>query len=115
MMSHVSIDSLKLKKSQSQRFGFGRNGKRLEIHCIFKDLLEKNFYRIKVYWNDTTDVEKYRLFDDQYTNGKITDLQVGRVTVDDTCRIQLISLDKFTYEYYRTLRIITEAIVLWQI
>lgn len=104
MMSHVSIDSLKLEKGQSQRFGFGGNGKRLEIHCFFKDPLEKNFYRIKVFTNDSTNLANYRLFDDQYTNGEITDLQAGRVKVGDVSRIELISLDKFAYEYYRTLR-----------
>ena len=104
MMSHVSIDSLKLEKGQSQRFGFGGNGKRLEIHCFFKDPLEKNFYRIKIFTNDSTNLANYRLFDDQYTNGEITDLQAGRVKVGDVSRIELISLDKFAYEYYRTLR-----------
>ena len=56
MHSHVSIDSLILIKSQSQHFGFGgndQNGKHFEIHCFFKDPGEKNFYRIKVFKNDS--------------------------------------------------------------
>jgi len=107
MFSHVDIDSLKLKKNESQGFGFGGNGQneiRAEIHCFFKDPNEKNFYRIKVFRNDTINTENYRLYDDQYTNGEETDLQVGRVKVGDAVRVELISLDKSTYEYYRTLR-----------
>ncbi len=107
MMSRVDIDSLKITKSPSRGFGIGGNGrneKRVEIHCIFKDPAEKNFYRIKVYRNDTINTENYRLYDDEYTNGKVTDLQVGRANVGSVVRIELISLDKFTYDYYRTLR-----------
>ena len=107
MFSHVDIDSLKLVKSQSQGFGFGGNGRketRAEIHCFFKDPAEKNFYRIKVYRNDTINTENYRLYDDQYTNGEETDLQVSRVKLGDVIKVELMSLDKSTYEYYRTLR-----------
>jgi hypothetical protein len=107
MNSHVDIDSLKLEKSQERGFGFGGNGRneaRADIHCFFKDPLAKNFYRIKVYRNDTINVENYRLYDDQYTNGEITDLQVGRTKAGDVCIVELISLDNYTYEYYRTLR-----------
>ncbi|MEI8113479.1 MAG: DUF4249 domain-containing protein [Bacteroidia bacterium] len=107
MMSHVDIDSLKITKSPSRGFGLGGNGrneKRVDIHCVFKDPTEKNFYRIKVYRNDTINIENYRLYDDEYTNGKLTDLQVGRANVGSVVRIELISLDKNTYDYYRTLR-----------
>jgi hypothetical protein len=107
MLSHVDIDSLKLEKSQLQGFGFGgngRNGTRAEIHCFFKDPTEKNFYRIKVYRNDTINLENYRLYDDQYTNGEETDLEVSRVKAHDVVMVELISIDKSTFEYYRTLR-----------
>jgi hypothetical protein len=106
MLSHVNIDSLSLVKSPSQYFDFGgnsRNEKHFEIHCFFKDPLEKNFYRIKVYSKDTTQTENYRLYDDQYTNGQETELRVARVSVADTFRIELLSLDKQTYGYYHTL------------
>ena len=107
MHTHVDIDSLKLEKNQSQGIGFGgRGGKesRVDIHCIFKDPQEKNFYRIKVTTNDTIDMANFRLYDDQYTNGEGTDLQVGRVRVGDVSLVELISLDNYTYDYYRTLR-----------
>ena len=105
MHSRVGIDSFRLEKSQSTGFGFGGrgNGSDIDIHCFFKDPLEKNYYRIKVYANDTTHAENYRLYDDQYTNGEETDLRVARAAAGETYLIELYSLDLQTYEYYRTL------------
>jgi len=107
MPGHVDIDTLILKKGQSQGFGFGGHGQnetRVDINCIFSDPADKNFYRIKVYTNDSTSVENYKLYDDQYTNGEVTDLEVRRANVGDISLVELISLDKYTYNYYRTLR-----------
>lgn len=107
MHTHVEIDSLKLEKSQQRGFGFGGGGKEnisVDVHCYFKDPVEKNFYRIKTYSSrDTARSGNYRLYDDQYTNGEETNVRVGRATNGDTIRIELLSLDKQTYEYYRTL------------
>ncbi len=106
MFSYVNIDSLSLVKSQSQHFDFGgntQNETHVDIHCFFKDPEEKNFYRIKVFTNDTTRAENYRLYDDQYTNGQETELRIARATAGDTDSIVLFSLDKQTYGYYRTL------------
>lgn len=100
----VAIDSLSVEKSLS-RFGFGngKNNDNVDVHCFFNDPPEKNFYRIKTYINDTTLGSTYRLYDDQYTNGEETDVRAGRASAHDSVRIELISLDKSTYEYYRTL------------
>ena len=106
MQNHVIIDSLKLVKAQSQHFGFGNDDKNethIEIHCYFRDPKEKNFYRIRVVTNDTIRAGDYRLYDDQYTNGQITDLRVAHAESGDTTRVELYSLDRGTYEYYRTL------------
>jgi hypothetical protein len=106
MFSHVNIDSLTLVKEESQHFIFGGNNQNdthLEIHCFFRDPGEKNFYRMKVFKNDSINTASYRLYDDQYTNGEITELRVAHATVGDRFRIELLSLDKQTYEYYRTL------------
>ena len=105
MHFHVGIDSLNLIKSQSQHLGFDgdNNNTNVNVHCYFKDPLEKNFYRIKVIRNDSTMLQDYRLYDDQYTNGQTTDLRVAHAVAGDTDRIELYSLDKQTYEYYRTL------------
>jgi hypothetical protein len=106
MHTHVNIDSLNLVKDQFQGFDFGGNRKdnlHLEIHCYFDDPPEKNFYRIKVFKNDSINTANYRLYDDQYTNGQETDLRVANATAGDTFRIELLSLDASTYGYYRTL------------
>jgi hypothetical protein len=106
MPSHVNIDSLTLVKRDSPRFDFGgnpRNDTHFDIHCFFKDPEEKNFYRIKVFKNDSTNTESYRLYDDQYTNASETELRVANATAGDTFRIELLSIDKQTYGYYRTL------------
>jgi hypothetical protein len=106
ILSHVNIDSLTLVKNLSQRFDFGgRNNKEtdVDIHCFFKDPKEKNFYRVKVYKNDSINTESYRLYDDQYTNGEETELRVANAEAGATYRIELMSIDKQTYGYYQTL------------
>jgi hypothetical protein len=107
LSSHVNIDSLTLIKNDSQRIFIGGNNPNethYEIHCFFKDPPEKNFYRIKVFKNDSINTENYRLYDDQYTNGEETELRAaGRVAAGSTYRIELESLDDKTYGYYRTL------------
>lgn len=105
MMTRVNIDSLSLIKSEFERFdmsGHSQSEIHLDIHCYFMDPLEKNYYRIKVFKNDSINTESYRLYDDQYTNGEKTDLRIARATKDDTFRIELMSLDKATFGYYRT-------------
>ncbi len=107
LSSHVNIDSLTLIKNDSQRIFIGGNNPNethFEIHCFFIDPPEKNFYRVKVFKNDSINTENYRLYDDQYTNGEETELRVvGRVVAGSSYRIELESLDDKTYGYYRTL------------
>jgi hypothetical protein len=106
MFSHVGIDSLGLSKSQNQHFNLGGesgNDLNIELDCYFRDPFEKNFYRIKVFTDDTTSNEFYRLFDDQYTNGLHVGLRVTHANANHTYRIELLSLDKVTFSYYRTL------------
>lgn len=105
MFTHVPIDSLKLRKSYSEGIAIGSDGQqdaRVEIHCFFRDPPEKNFYRAYIYTNGNRGYEDYKLYDDQYTNDKQTDLQVKRAHIGDIIRVDLFSLDKSTYEYYRT-------------
>jgi hypothetical protein len=106
MLSFVFIDSLSLVKTQSQGFDFGGNNQNklnMEIHCFFRDPVEKNFYRIKVFKNDSTDNKRYRLYDDQYANGDETELTVANASARDTFRVDLYSIDDATYKYYRGL------------
>ncbi len=106
MPSHVDIIMLELEKSQSAGLGFGgigRENTNIDINCIFQDPPEKNFYRLKITTNDTTEAQNYHLYDDQYTNNQEIDLRAGRAVAGDNDLIELYSLDSQTYEYYRTL------------
>lgn len=107
LSDHVNIDSLAIVKDDSQNIFFGGNDVNetpYEIHCFFNDPPEKNFYRIKVFKNDSINTANYRLYDDQYTNSERIDLRVERnVTGGNTYRIELESLDRKTYIYYHTL------------
>jgi hypothetical protein len=105
MFSHVNIDLLKLEKSYSSGTGLGDIGQaeiRVEIICYFQDPLEKNYYRTVVL-NDSQADGNFKLYDDEYTNGKKTGLQVKRAKIGDKINVELMSLDKSTFEYYRTL------------
>jgi hypothetical protein len=106
MYSHVNIDSLSLVRSEIQHFDFGNNNENelnMEIHCHFKDPPEKNYYRVRVFKNDSINTQNYRLFDDQYTNGSQTELRVARAEKGADYRVELMSIDKPTYNFYRTL------------
>jgi hypothetical protein len=106
ILNHVNIDSLTLVKSDIQRFDFGENDKNkvhYEIHCFFMDPPDKNYYRVRVFKNDSINTAAYRLYDDQYTNGQETELRVSNAEAGSTYRIELESLDKSTFSYYRTL------------
>lgn len=106
MGNHVNIDSLNLVKSLAQHFEFGGdagNESRVELHCYFTDPPDKNYYRIRVFKNDSINTQNYRLYDDHYTNGLNADLRVSRAEAGNVYKIELWSLDKLTYGYYRTL------------
>lgn len=106
MLSNVPIERLSLARSVAHHIELGGNNEveiNVEIHCLFKDPNEKNFYRLKIFRNDTTNAENYRLYDDEYTNGQMTELRGSHVSPGNTYRIELYSLDKSTYLYYRTL------------
>lgn len=104
MYSRVRIDSLNLTRSQFQNFGFHNDNKdEIDLNCYFRDPDEKNYYRVKVFQNNTTRTENYRLYDDQYSNGEEISLRVAHATEGDTFRIELYSLDRQTFGYYRSL------------
>lgn len=104
MMDAVYIDSLGLEIVQRISFG-ARNRRDSSLNIYFKDPPDqKNFYRIKFYENNVFHSTNYRLYDDEYTNGEEISLNVGHAVIGDTDKIELISLDRATYDYYRTLR-----------
>ena len=106
MYSQVRIDSLNLTKSQSIFIGIGggeRKDMDFDLNCYFKDPPEKNYYRLKVFTNDTAWAENYHLFDDQYTNGQVVGLRAAHAKAGSSYKIDLYSIDRQTYTFYRTL------------
>jgi hypothetical protein len=104
LADRVPIDSLRLRKGILQGFNFDDDDdEQFDLHCFFRDPRDKNYYRIRVFKNDSINTESYRLYDDQYANGIITDIIVSHATLGNTYRIELWSLDRKTYLYYNTL------------
>ncbi|HKK41408.1 MAG TPA: DUF4249 domain-containing protein [Bacteroidales bacterium] len=106
MPHHVRIDSLSLVRTEVSHISIGGNSSKetaLYVYCYFSDPPGKNFYRARVFTNDSTDTQRYHLFDDQYTDGEETELRVAHVEQGDKVKVDLYSLDKSTYAYYRTL------------
>lgn len=102
MHAHVPIDSLTIETTDrfNRRFSDHTKG----ISCHFMDPAnEKNYYRVKLFVNDSTQADRYRLYDDQYYNGEETDIRAGNASPGDSVRVELMSIDKSTYDFYRTL------------
>jgi len=108
MPQRVAIDSL---------FAVPRRGSSSEpgydIYLLFKDPPELgNYYRVNVHVSDplvpadSIDGRRYRLYSDKLTNGNEALYRVrARRTIvpGDTITVDLLSLDKATYDFYRTL------------
>jgi Domain of unknown function (DUF4249) len=107
MPTKVFIDSL----YSIVRTGFGgRTG--YDIYIMFKDPPELgNYYRVNVQSSaqipaDSIDGLRYRLFTDRLTNGTEMTVRIrggDMVTKGDTITIDLLSIDKATYDYFNTL------------
>ncbi len=107
MPAKVTIDSL---YATPRREFDGDRG--YDIYVLFKDPPQTgNYYRINVrssssISSDSIDGRRYRLFDDRLTNGNEMNVRIraGRnVSAGDTITIELLAIDKATYEYFNTL------------
>ncbi|MCF6358624.1 MAG: DUF4249 domain-containing protein, partial [Draconibacterium sp.] len=77
------------------------------VKIYFVDPPDKNnYYRIKIFENDTlkNGAEDLFVFDDRLIDGQSLEVNMRGVIFDlgDTVSIQLISLDKGAYEYFKT-------------
>ncbi len=100
----VKIDSLNYEYQQEQPFFDG--GYRLLLY--FNDPAEEeNYYRVKVYKNDEqfNTVDDIIVFDDDGFNGKSLSIRLRgqRFEKDDTAKVELLSIDKSSWEYFSTL------------
>lgn len=108
MPQKVYIDSLYYIKRPNSRNG--EPG--YDIYITFKDPPETgNYYRLNVHAgyfipSDSVDGRRYRLYSDKLTNGSEMSERVraGRlITAGDTISVDLLSIDKATYDYFNTL------------
>lgn len=83
-----------------------------DIYVMFRDPPDPgNYYRINVRSSslipsDSIDGRRFRLFNDKLTNGNEMNVRIraGRnVSAGDTITIDLLSIDKATYDYFNTL------------
>jgi hypothetical protein len=109
MPAKISIDSIYYIKRPNNRSG--EPG--YDIYVTFKDPPELgNYYRINVHAgylvpSDSVDGRRYRLYSDKLTNGNEMEerIRTGRLVVTgDTITVDLLSIDKATYDYFNTLR-----------
>ena len=99
----VLIDSLTYYYDEG--FAFLDPGYIVKIYFIDPPEVN-NYYRIKVFENDTlkNESEDLIIFDDRLIDGQALEVNLRGVIfdVDDTVSIQLISLDEGAYEYFHT-------------
>lgn len=99
----VKIDSLTYYFDDG--FAFLESGYVVKIHFVDPVDVE-NYYRIKVFEKDSTQGEykDYILFDDKFIDGQNVEVALRGYIFDSGAEItiQLITLDKGAYEYYKT-------------
>ncbi len=109
MPTKVFIDSLYTKL----RTGFG-GSTGYDIYIVFKDPPQTNnynYYRVNAQSSalipaDSIDGLRYRLFTDELTKGQEMTVRIrggDKVNKGDTITIDLLSIDKATYDYFHTL------------
>ncbi len=108
MPAKVLIDSLYAIVRNSSR---GEPG--YDIYVAFKDPPEPgNYYRLNARSSalipaDSIDGRRYRMYTDKLTNGNemAERIRAGRnVQTGDTITVELLSIDRPTYDYFNTLR-----------
>ena len=109
MPQKIFIDSL----YAVPRKGFGGNENGFDIYVVFNDPPESgNYYRLNARSStlipaDSIDGRRYRLYNDKLTNGNVMKerIRAGKnVQPGDTITVELLSIDKPTYDYFNTLR-----------
>ncbi len=106
MPNTIIIDSLTSEKVENP-FGGGGEGNipRYKVSCNFTDPANTvNFYRLKTYVNGFDGNDIY-VFDDALFNGSSISMPIRmeHFTNGDTIDMELISIDRANYEYYRLL------------
>ena len=113
MPERVSIDTIYSVYRPS-----GRGGSGYDIYVTFKDPpASGNYYRLNASSSrpipsDSIDGQRYRLYTDKLTNGNEMQERIragDNVLVGDTITVQLLAIDKASYDYFNTLRDILQS------
>lgn len=102
MPQAIQIDSL---SCEYQSGGFGPMKEGYMLHCHFTDRAGIDDYcRFKIFKNGEL-VKGYFLYDDKYTDGNPIDFSNFEEGFDlnDTLRVELLTIDETTHNYYSTL------------
>jgi len=97
------IDSIKFY--YEDRFSFFESGYYVNIY-FFDPPGVKNYYRVKHWKNGVyqNSIDDFYIFDDRYVDGKNLEINLfsSPFELNDTVKVQLISLDEGAYEYFKT-------------
>ena len=113
MPQAIEIDSLTYEYQPGGSFGpDATEGYKLHVHFTDPAGIE-NYCRLKIYKNGQL-TKGYYLYDDKYTSGNSYDFNDFEddaiLQLNDTAIVELLTLDKSTYDYYSTLsNVLTEG------
>lgn len=115
MPNAIHIDSLSYEYQPGGSFGPDEEeGYKLHVHFSDRAGVE-DYCRFKLFKNGRL-IKGYSLYKDKYTDGKPVDYrdfeeEVGGIfDLNDTAMVELLTIDKATYEYYSTLNnVLAEA------
>lgn len=115
MPNAIHIDSLSYEYQPGGSFGPDEEeGYKLHVHFSDRAGVE-DYCRFKLFKNERL-IKGYSLYKDKYTDGKLVDYrdfeeEVGGIfDLNDTAMVELLTIDKATYEYYSTLNnVLAEA------
>ncbi|MBU0473901.1 MAG: DUF4249 domain-containing protein [Bacteroidetes bacterium] len=107
MPNRIEIDSLTIEKSKlGPRSSSGKG--RYILHIYFKDEPDiANYCRFKISHNEK-DLAGFIVYDDKYTDGNDInaraqlDAEVLNLNIGDIITVELQSIDKATYDFYKT-------------
>jgi len=99
----VAIDSIKFY--YEDRFSFFESGYYVNLY-IFDPPGIKNYYRVKHWKNGVyqSSIDDFYIFDDRYVDGNRLEINLfsSPFELNDTVKVQLISLDESAYDYFKT-------------
>ena len=105
MPEAIEIDSLGCEYEESSGYDPDEEDGYI-LHCYFTDRVGiKDFCRFRVFCNNELVLGMF-LYDDKFTDGNSIDFNdfEEKFQVDDTLRVELLTLNEITYDYFSSLQ-----------